>query len=91
LEKNRKKRLGSNGGVDEILAHPFFEPLNIQKLLLKELEPPYKPDIGDDLKFFDQMSIYAIIENCDWRWNSTKLKLIRLLLLFKVVVILLMI
>lgn len=54
LDKNPKKRLGSNGGIDEILAHPFFESLNLEKLLKKELVPPYKPEIGDDLRFFDQ-------------------------------------
>lgn len=54
LDKNYKTRLGSKNGIDEILAHPFFETLDIQKLLLKELVPPYRPEIGDDLRFFDQ-------------------------------------
>jgi serum/glucocorticoid-regulated kinase 2 len=29
LDKNMKKRLGSSGGVEEILSHPFFETLNM--------------------------------------------------------------
>lgn len=37
----------------EILEHPFFSSLNLEKLMKKELEPPYNPPISDDLKFFD--------------------------------------
>jgi hypothetical protein len=36
------------------LSHPFFEGLDIEKLLKKEIEPPYKPVITDDLLFFDK-------------------------------------
>jgi hypothetical protein len=39
--------------MNEILEHPFFASLNIEKLMKKELVPPYKPVINDDLKFFD--------------------------------------
>lgn len=53
LEKDKKKRLGAVGDMTEILQHPFFASLNIEKLLKKELVPPYKPVINDDLKFFD--------------------------------------
>jgi hypothetical protein len=53
LEKDKTKRLGAKFDVDEILAHPFFKSLDIEKLLAKELIPPYKPEIKDDLKFFD--------------------------------------
>jgi serine/threonine protein kinase len=54
LEKGRKKRLGGAGDLDQILAHPFFASIDIQKLLNKELKPPYMPEIADDLKYFDQ-------------------------------------
>jgi hypothetical protein len=40
--------------VQEILQHPFFAGLDMEKLLRKELKPPYKPEISDDLKYFDQ-------------------------------------
>ena len=43
LSKNRKKRLGAQADVSEVLSHPFFEGLDIDKLLHKQLEPPYKP------------------------------------------------
>jgi serum/glucocorticoid-regulated kinase 2 len=54
LDKNRKKRLGATGGVAEILAHPFFAKIDFEKLLNKKLVPPYRPQITDDLKYFDQ-------------------------------------
>jgi serine/threonine protein kinase len=54
LEKDKAKRLGAADDVREILAHPFFAGLDLEKLLRKEIEPPYKPVVGDDLKFFDQ-------------------------------------
>jgi serine/threonine protein kinase len=54
LEKNRKKRLGSNGDINEILQHPFFNDIDIDKVLSKKIVPPYMPEISDDLKYFDQ-------------------------------------
>ena len=54
LCKDKTKRLGAKGDVDEILSHPFFADLDINKLLKKELPPPYKPEINDDLSFFNK-------------------------------------
>lgn len=54
LDKDKTKRLGAVGDVTEILQHPFFEGLDIEKLKKKELIPPYRPVISDDLKFFDK-------------------------------------
>jgi len=34
LDKNKKTRLGANG-IDEILKHPWFRTLDIEKLLKK--------------------------------------------------------
>lgn len=45
LDKSKKKRLGGNGDVSEILAHPFFSDLDLESLLRKEMEPPYVPKI----------------------------------------------
>lgn len=53
LDKDKTKRLGAKGDIDEILAHPFFKGLDIEKLKEKKLIPPYKPEIKDDLNFFD--------------------------------------
>lgn len=54
LEKDKSKRLGAKGDIDEVMSHPFFASLDIPLLLKKELVPPYKPEITDDLKFFDK-------------------------------------
>lgn len=42
LDKNRKTRLGANG-IDEILEHPWFSDIDKDRLLAKELDPPYVP------------------------------------------------
>lgn len=52
LDKNKKTRLGANG-VDEIMRHPFFADIDVEKLMRKELEPPYKPEVKQDLAYFD--------------------------------------
>ena len=44
LNKEKKDRLGSNGDVDEILAHPFFASLDIPSLLDGTMVPPLKLD-----------------------------------------------
>ena len=54
LEKDKRKRLGAQGDVADILEHPFFKGLDIEKLKNKQLKPPYQPVIKNDLKFFDQ-------------------------------------
>ena len=54
LEKSRKKRLGYTGDLAEILGHPFFNGIDLEAIVSKKLDPPYKPEIGDDLKYFDQ-------------------------------------
>ena len=38
--------------MQEILKHPFFSKIDIKKLLNFEVDPPYKPTIGEN-EFFD--------------------------------------
>jgi len=45
LNRDPKKRLGSKDDVGDIKAHPFFKTLNFEKLMKKEIDPPYKPKI----------------------------------------------
>ena len=42
--------------AEEIKSHPFFAGFDFDKLLKKELEPPFKPVLNDslDVKYFDQ-------------------------------------
>lgn len=46
LHKNYKKRLGYNG-MDEVKKHKFFNNINWNKLLAKEVEPPFKPSMRE--------------------------------------------
>ena len=56
LEKSLDKRLGAQSDVTEILDHPWFEGMDKEKILTKELDPPFKPNIEDgkyDVSNFD--------------------------------------
>jgi len=54
LIKKKDQRIGSKGGVKEILQHPFFKELDIDMLMQKKLTPTYMPEIGQELAYFDQ-------------------------------------
>jgi serine/threonine protein kinase len=43
LEKDPKKRLGSKNGAREIKEHPWLKDINWEKVLKKEINPPFKP------------------------------------------------
>ena len=46
LDKNPATRLGSINDADDIVAHPWFRKgLNFDKLMSKELEAPFIPDL----------------------------------------------
>ena len=58
LDKDKRKRLGCNG-VEEILGHPWFKDLDLEKLQKRELAPSYKPELSHDLAYFDQKLIIS--------------------------------
>ena len=46
LQRDPKLRIGSGKeGHKEIKSHPFFSSIDWNKLLKKEIEPPYKPHL----------------------------------------------
>ena len=54
LAKDKSKRLGYKDDGAEVLRHPFFKDLDLQKLARGELEPPFKPDVSTDFsKYFN--------------------------------------
>jgi len=59
LEKDRKKRLGSKGDADELLNHPWFAEIDMNKLLKKQIEAPFRPKVEQafDLSNFDEKFI----------------------------------
>ena len=66
LDKDKNTRLGSKNDSEEILAHPFFAPINMDELMANKVEPPFKPKIDekggeeDYTKFFNAESGDAI-------------------------------
>ncbi|EGG21580.1 putative protein serine/threonine kinase [Cavenderia fasciculata] len=52
LNRDPQKRLGSGeSDVEEIKTHPFFRSVNWQKVLNKEVDPPFKPHLNGPLDF----------------------------------------
>jgi len=48
LRKDSEKRLGANGqDAEEIMIHPYFEPIDWDALYARNVEPPYKPEVSD--------------------------------------------
>ena len=57
LEKDPKKRIGYNGGIQEIVKHEWFSNYDVDKLLNKEYDAPYIPKLTDsleDVSWFDK-------------------------------------
>lgn len=48
LEKDPRDRLGTVGEVEAIISHPWFADIDFTKLLNKEIEPPFKPELSED-------------------------------------------
>ena len=44
LDRSPEARLGTNGAA-EITAHPFFDAIDWRKLMQREYEPAFKPNV----------------------------------------------
>ena len=49
MKKDPKERLGTNNGLDEILAHPWFNDISPDDVLNKKIEPEFKPKLSKDV------------------------------------------
>ncbi len=43
MDKNPETRLGSKGGISEVLAHPYFTGIDFDKLKRREYKSPFVP------------------------------------------------
>ncbi len=49
LEKNPANRLGTKGGIEEVLAHPWFAEEDVEKILAQTQQAPVKPTLSTDI------------------------------------------
>ena len=48
LEKNPKKRLGYQKGIEEIKSHPFFAKIDFNAVEQKKIKAPFIPEVEND-------------------------------------------
>ncbi|KAI6189278.1 AGC-kinase C-terminal domain-containing protein [Aphelenchoides besseyi] len=48
LNKDKEARLGSSHDVEDVKQHPFFSSIDWDKLLRRELKPPFVPRVRSD-------------------------------------------
>ena len=54
LDRNQASRLGSNGDVEEVKAHPFFADINWDALYNRQIDAEYKPAVSEEQKQQEQ-------------------------------------
>ena len=45
LDKNPKTRIGSLGGIEDVMRHPWLRDIDFAKLMEKKVQPPFVPDL----------------------------------------------
>jgi serum/glucocorticoid-regulated kinase 2 len=75
LQRDPKKRLGSENDVDDIKRMAFFKPINWERLMRKEIESPYKPRIksaGDTSNFDETFTAEPAVDSVADRGQLSK-------------------
>ena len=58
LTKTPQERLGTKDDIKEILAHPWFSDIDVNKLVARQIETEFKPKLSEDaldISNFDKM------------------------------------
>lgn len=57
MNKNPDLRLGTRGGFNEIIGHPFFTAIMVDKVKSQKTPAPFKPEISgeQDTSNFDEI------------------------------------
>ena len=63
LDRNPETRLGTKNDVIDVVTHPFFEGLDFEKLVKKEIVPIYKPSV--DLLTLKDEELLEMMERVD--------------------------
>ena len=67
LIKEKNERLGFDGGFDAIKTHYFFKGIDFDKLVKKQIEPPFKPIIEDEINIEEKSDFsFFDINNIDF-------------------------
>jgi len=62
LSKDKEKRLGSQKDVQDLKDHPFFYQIDWDKLLKREVKPPFVPRVRNDLDTMNIATEFTEIE-----------------------------
>lgn len=67
LERDVAKRLGSNGDIDQVKEHPFFAPIEWDRLCKREIPSPFVPRLNSqtDTRNFDSQFTRLPIHSID--------------------------
>jgi serum/glucocorticoid-regulated kinase 2 len=77
LRKDRQTRMGTAGGSDEIISHPWFKDIDKEKLLRKEIPAPWIPEKTGDLANSNYFNVKSGEELAETIIPSANLKAIR--------------
>lgn len=65
LQKDRTERLGSHGGMQQILQHPFFKGVERRSYETYQVTPPFQPKLNQDnlTEFFNADSDHFALQD----------------------------
>lgn len=73
LIKEKNDRLGFEGGFEVIKKHYFFKEIDFDKLEKKEIEPPFKPTLNDEINNQENEELSILnINNIDFYQDDIK-------------------